>query len=425
MYDILKYYSRKDVQKELLKIAKDREVGVRYGENFGKRPDILQFESDIKELAKQGATSFHISIERWKNPLDLKSGLSRKQLDEMRSGFDIVIDIDSKFIEHSKIAASLIIDALKFNELKNVPTKYSGATGVHIFIPFESFPKKVNGTETRLLFPEVPIAISNYLKDLIEPYLREQILSVSTVNEISESTKIPLNKFIKNNQLYPYAILEIDSHLVSSRHMIRSIYSVNEKSNLVSIPIDIDHIKKFTPREAKIQNVEVKKDFIDPEKSEPEEAKQLFIQAFDYSLKQKKIYVIKNVEYEIPKVEISDKFFPECISKLLSGIKEDGRKRAVFILISFLQHMGWSYDKIQNTLLEWNKKNYEPLKEGYILAQIRWFKRQTKKILPPNCDHETYYKNLGVYCATCKWKNPVKFVQVKVRGDKNKSKNRR
>ena len=59
---ILKHYLRKDVQKEILKLSKDREVGVRFGENgYGKRPDILQYPGDIISLAQQGATSFHVS----------------------------------------------------------------------------------------------------------------------------------------------------------------------------------------------------------------------------------------------------------------------------------------------------------------------------------------------------------------------------
>ncbi len=421
MSDILKFYSRKDIQKEIIRLAKDREVGVRFTESFGKRPDILQFDSDIRELAKQGATSFHISVERWKNPLDLKSGLTRKQLDDMRKGFDLLIDIDSKFIEHSKITASLIVDALKFNGISNISVKFSGSTGIHILVPFESFPKKVNNIETRLLFPEAPKAIAEYIKLLIEPHLRKQLLSLSTIDEIAKSTSLPLNKLIVDKQFNPYSILEIDSQLISSRHMIRSVYSINEKSNLVSIPININKINEFNPKKAKIENVEIETVFFNPELSGQEEAKQLFIQAFDYTLKKSKPEIKTETNYEIPKTEIPEKFFPQCITRLISGIKQDGRKRTVFILISFLQHMGWSYDNIKKALLEWNKKNYEPLREGYIISQLSWFKRQPKKILPPNCDNESYYKSLGVYCANCKCKNPVNFVKIQLKNMEQKN----
>jgi len=200
--------------------------------------------------------------------------------------------------------------------------------------------------------------------------------------------------------------------------MIRAPFSINEKTGLISIPIDINKLKQFTPKEAKMKNVEVKTNFFQIEKSEPEEAKQLFIQAFDFEQKQKP-KTFKNIDYEIPKIEIQKSFFPQCITQLLSGVKQDGRKRGVFILIGFLQNMGWPYDKINKTLINWNKTNYEPLREGYIISQINWFKRQPKKLLPPNCDHESYYKTMGVKCAFCTCKNPVNYVKIKLRNTKH------
>ena len=99
MNPILKFYSRKDIQKEIFRLSQNREIAVKYGDKgFGKRPDILEYQADISELAKQGVTSFHGSVERWKNPLELKPGMTKTQLDAIRLGWDLVIDIDSKFI---------------------------------------------------------------------------------------------------------------------------------------------------------------------------------------------------------------------------------------------------------------------------------------------------------------------------------------
>ncbi len=423
MSSLLSFYSRKDVQKEILRIAKDREIGVRYNESFGKRPDILQFSSDIEELAKQGATSFHISVERWKNPLALKSGLTTKQLDDLRKGFDAVIDIDSKFVEYSKITANLIVEALRFNNINNIGAKFSGNSGFHVMVPFESFPNEINNIEMRLLFPEAPKILAEYIKALIKPHLIKQIQELNTINEISKSTKIPSSELKENNELNPYKLVDIDPQLISSRHMIRSPLSINEKTGLVSVPIDPNKIKDFKLKQARIENIEIRHKFFVPEKSKPEEARQLFIQAFDFTKKQKQPEAKRTVDYEIPKIEIQEKFFPQCVTKLLDGVKEDGRKRTTFVLISFLQHMGWSYEKIQETLLAWNKKNYEKLKEGYIIAQVNWFKRQPQKMLPPNCSNESYYKTLGVLCKNCNYKNPVNFVKVQLKNVK--SKNRR
>src|SRR3989338_4118927 len=102
---LLLHYKRRDIQEAMVAHAKDREVAVKFGEKgFGKRPDMLQYPNDVKELGKSGATSFHISEERWKNPLALQPGMSKRQLDDLRIGWDLLIDVDTKFFEIAKIA---------------------------------------------------------------------------------------------------------------------------------------------------------------------------------------------------------------------------------------------------------------------------------------------------------------------------------
>ena len=103
--DALEYYSRRDVQKAILESAKDREVAVKYSDKgFGKRPDTLQYESDVLELAKQGATSFHISEERWQDPLLLRTGMSIKELNNLRIAWDLILDIDTNYFGFAKIS---------------------------------------------------------------------------------------------------------------------------------------------------------------------------------------------------------------------------------------------------------------------------------------------------------------------------------
>ena len=55
----LSYYSRQDVQDAIFNFSKDREVVPRYFEGFGKRPDSLQYKSDIFEMVKKGEKSFN------------------------------------------------------------------------------------------------------------------------------------------------------------------------------------------------------------------------------------------------------------------------------------------------------------------------------------------------------------------------------
>ena len=83
--------------------------------------------------------------------------------------------------------------------------------------------------------------------------------------------------------LQPFTFLDIDTVLISSRHMYRMPYSFNEKSGLVSIPIAEDSILSFTKMQALPQNVKVTNIPFIERNVKPNQATKLFIQAFDYN----------------------------------------------------------------------------------------------------------------------------------------------
>ncbi len=49
-------------------------------------------------------------------------------------------------------------------------------------------------------------------------------------------------------------------------------------------------------------------------------------------------------------------FFPPCIKGLMEGVKSDGRKRALFILLNFLTGVGYDTNSIEKIISEWGKK---------------------------------------------------------------------
>ncbi|NJL44464.1 MAG: hypothetical protein HC945_04095, partial [Nitrosarchaeum sp.] len=55
----LSYYRREDVREALVLHAQGREVAVRFGQQFGKRPDALFYPQDVLECALRRASSFH------------------------------------------------------------------------------------------------------------------------------------------------------------------------------------------------------------------------------------------------------------------------------------------------------------------------------------------------------------------------------
>ena len=85
--------------------------------------------------------------------------------------------------------------------------------------------------------------------------------------------------------------------------------------------------------------------------------------------------------------------YPPTIKKILEGMKTDGRKRALFILLSFFKSLKLSDEQIANEIEAWNNKNHDPLKSGYVKSQLSWYAKNKPK-MPPNFD-KTYYNDIG------------------------------
>ncbi|MBU4308507.1 MAG: hypothetical protein KJ566_01810 [Nanoarchaeota archaeon] len=169
------YYSKPEIQKAIFDFCQNRETIPRFFEGFGKRPDCFQYPNDIFELVKKGATSFHCSEEIWQDPLKLVTGMSEKQANELRTGWDLIIDIDCKWFDYSKLAAISIINVFKKNGMKNIGIKFSGSKGFHIIIPWKAFPKEVAEEKTSDKFPEYPRTIISYLRFKAEEEMKSSL----------------------------------------------------------------------------------------------------------------------------------------------------------------------------------------------------------------------------------------------------------
>ena len=504
------YYSNPEVQKAIFEFSQSRELIPRYYEGFGKRPDTLQYQNDFKGLVLKGATSFHASEEIWQDPLKLDSEMTLEEQTALRSAWDLLIDIDSPYLDSSKIAAELIIDTLEKHGVKNYGIKFSGSKGFHIIVPAKAFPEKFKNIETKTMFPEWPRAISEYLMaqirqeynklvgqwDIDYKSLKERTnLSKEDVTELycpncssnakkgtittlvcdrcsnifekpnlkskrklkcidpscpghyeiqnekeyffceacgfssfdkkALSTKKVIYSKEMRSQKYSEDFKEeitaakfgsLDLVLVAPRHLFRAPYSLHEKTALASIVITKNEIASFTPKKANPLNVKVKN--FQPN-SEPGEASNLLELALNWKSRQDtKQEIVQRKKYEnFPATDFSgvtDEFFPKPIKKLLRGLQE-GRKRGLFILLTFLKYLGFSPADINEKIRDWNKKNEPPLKEGYIRSQIDWHLRQKRKILPPNYANPSFYKDLNLLDKEPKFKNPISEVAKRLR----------
>lgn len=494
------YYSNPNVQKAILEFSKQREVIPRYYENFGKRPDTLQYNSDIMELVKKGATSFHASEELWADPLQISSDMSQEEMSGLREGWDLVIDIDSSYLDCSKVAAKLMILALEGHGIKNYGLKFSGNRGFHILISKEAFPKEFEGFETRKMFPEWARAIAEYLTNEIRAkYNREvgKMIGKTEIKAIEEKTKdkivevvcpdcgreskkgdivkyscpdcrmkierkdpkiskrrlkclnnkcagileieeiknyyycehCDISSFKKNadgewnEQIIADKIAALDLVLVSPRHLFRAPYSLHEKTALASVVITKDEINNFSPKDASPFNLKIRS-FL-PNNFE-NEGLELLKSAIEWkrnnSSEEERVQKKKYGSYEGKETDLSDvgeDDFPKPIKKLLKGLRE-GKKRGLFILLTFLRSLNLSPEYINSRIREWNKLNEPQLKEGYIKSQIDWHLKQKKKILPPNYDNAAFYKDLGLIEGKSEAKNPLVEVARKIRARQEK-----
>jgi hypothetical protein len=350
----------------------------------------------------------------------------------------------------------------------------SGSKGFHLIVPWDSFPKEVNGVKTKDMFPEWPRAIAGYIDSLIHEKLNEEILRMSKPNEKMEFEMVYLptgevaiedniTEYVCNNcrthmvsmvptkskrkimrcnvcssamskvseepayfannkdnskknpgrfekRLKTSSLIDsVDIILVAPRHLFRAPYSLHEKTALCSAVLSPEEIKNFVPSDADPLKIKIKPFYKEPGE---EEAKTLLLNALDWiEKKQEKPKKYEGKEVDLSGVTITQDMFPPTINKILEGLKSDGRKRALGILVAFFSSLDLPRDYIEEKIIEWNKKNYQPLKEGYVRSQIDWAMKN--KRLPPNYD-KPVYKDLGVLEKNEKFKNPINFTIGKI-----------
>ena len=402
--EILRYYSREDIQTAILNFSKDREVvgSLRDG-TYLNRPDTLLYPKDIIERVKKGAVAFHCSVEKWFNPMQLSTNLSQKEMDNLRKGFDFLIDIDAKIkLEHVIIAAEVVYNFLKDLGVK-ATIKFSGRRGVHIGVASEAFPDVIDFKKTSIRYPEIPQTLAEFVTEKA----REQILE-GLIN--FEGGVAALVKCLPSiSELSPYSFIDIERGW-GNRHLFRLPYSLHPKQWLASVPIKIENLKRFKPEDANPEKVKTDVEFL---VNKEDEATELLLQALEWKSKQPK-EIVKEVRIGFKsKTPVSEEFFPPCIKLILNGLK-DGRKRSLFTLLAFLRNMNWKQEDIEKRIKEWNMKNSQSLNERFIKTQLKWHFRQNRNLMAANCSSTLFYDNIGIckpdqVCDLKRIKNPVNY----------------
>jgi len=429
--EILNYYSNSQIQKRILKFSKNREIAFMFDGYFSKRPQIIENLFDIKSAINKGCVSFHCSEERWTNPLLLKEkNRDMSETDKNRCGWDMIFDIDGVSFEYSKIFSNLIIKYLDSLFISNLSVKFSGNKGFHIGIPFEYFGNTTFMGEKiprKNRFPEIPRKISEVVaNEICEDFTKKLLELEGSIENICKKWDLNLVELfeptnnegfkVKLKKLWWLGLIEIDTILLCHRHLFRMPYSLNEKSGLVSIPINKNEVLNFKKEMAKIENLDLEKteknEFLNFNSSKNN--KDTFMELLD---KHKPSINLKNIEMEKKLLEgkivfgdgnlseelfeisgiIEEKDYPKTIEFILSNKNlEDGRKRTTFVLLTFLYSINLTHNKIEEIINNWNDNLKIPQKQNFLRAQLSWFKNLEKKISPPNFKNENYYFGIGI-----------------------------
>ncbi len=421
---IKKYYRRSDVEQEIVNIAEHREIAPTHDWGYGSRPDTINFPGDFRSFVDNGAISFHGSVEKWRNPLLIDEVDS----EDLRTGWDLVIDIDcdedGEDLAMSKATVNAVIKKFESLGVRNYSIKFSGNRGFHIGVRAEAFPEKIRGKHFSQWYPELPQAIVGFLRDELEEELVEVIsnLRPELKSEIIEIEKLEMGGGGDWSELeidvsnLPYKISDIENDW-GNRHLFRLPYSVHDGSGLVSVPLKKSELWDFRKEDAAIDNIEVKNSFL--EEYEKDEAEKLVDKALSWwdsnksdSQKKKRS---EDREFTRPDEALPEDTFPPTIHNILDGL-EDGRKRALFVLVTFLQQVGYDMDAVEQAVHAWNGRNDEPLRDRYVDSQLSWHRRQDEPLMPPNWDENSVYHAIGVYeedPLTRNTNNPVSYAFAK------------
>jgi DNA primase catalytic subunit len=387
--DVADYYSREDVQEALLQTGKHREViGVFGNGGFGTRPNVIIYPQDILAMVKSGVCEFHSSLERWSNPM----GLRADNYENLRIGWDLILDIDCKDFGHAKLAAGMVYRELERHGMKSISLKYTGGKGFHLGIPWESMPKKLNRKDTVSMFPDVARQIGLYIKERIRSGLERELLRMNSPESLAEISGKELGRIVTDDGIDPFQIVDIDPVLISPRHLFRMPYSLNRNTGYVSLPINIKDLDEFQKEHATTRGLRVRKMFL--QAGAEGEASGLFAETADWwDIWKRKAERITERRVR-PGSRVSEDMFPPCIKNISMGLS-DGRKRSVFILLNFLRSCNWNWQETESYINSWNMRNRPPLNENYIRGQVRWSKRRGSTIAPPNCTHQDSYESFG------------------------------
>lgn len=384
MHAAQRYYEQSAIQQRLFEIAPQREIVPAFNGQIYHRPDVLENQQTLDAWIRDGMTSVHGSVELYSDPIEL----DQEYPHHLRTGWDLIIDIDShaEDLAPAKMVTAALSDVL---DEYDVPygVKFSGRRGFHIGIPADAFVDASSIVPIAEFYPGLPKSTIYFLKGRAAEHLSDAIA------------------------YDPYEMVDVEESW-GQRHLFRLPYSLHEASGLASVPVV--NVVGFSTDMADPARVRAERPFFPACEEGVARALVKDVLSYEWEKRQEqeqRRQQTVNRKYLQPDEPIEQKYFPEPIQEMLQGLN-DGRKRSVFVLTSFLRQTGYDWDDVEYVLDNWNRRNRPPLPDQYLHTQLRWHRAQAEAYMPPNYSEADYWDIVDAE-DTLGYRNPVPSALVR------------
>ena len=256
------------------------------------RPLKAENEQELKTLIDRYGSDdifpIFLSVEVFSDPLKL----NKSSAEHLRVSWDFFLDIDSEKFDYTKRAAKKLLKLLEYFNIGSYILKFSGRRGFHLLIPGLCFDIFRPG-EFKYGYPKLPLMVAKFLSDSInEPHVK------------------------------------VDFAVYKPRQLFRSVYSLHEKTGLVSVPVQ--NPLDFRASQARPEKLKI--ETLDSPEPKVGEAADLLKAANEWrksSEKKNGIQIVKMGEYSQRPIKGY-----RWIERLLLHPVDDGRHRLLWLVIA-------------------------------------------------------------------------------------------
>jgi len=284
---MLVYYERPAILESLIQQIQARELALLNGWKV------------TRHLAAETANELFKQIDEFKEPCSVHGSIERfadtRSKETERIGWDLVLDIDHDNFEKAKELCLQTCYYLDRFGVTSYRIKFSGSRGFHVIVDGSAFDVDKYSASYLQAYPKLPLAVAIFI---------ERCMGIKGV---------------------------FDRQVYQRNKVIRLAYSLHLGSNLVSVPVERNHIQSFECAFARPDNVKTDLCWSD-NKTNVAEAQLLVEKVQEWIKKERPEPFAEPKQFHIDRG--GGNYSNSWIESLLKHGIEDGRHRAIMYVIA-------------------------------------------------------------------------------------------